>query len=245
VLGSKAVALGRALRSALLEQHGRPGLPAALSGHDADGKPTKVRHLAFVALPFVGREHADGSVKGMAIVPPRDLPDAERELLFRLIAGWEARQADGCLTLAGEGLPPVTFKRVDVATTDSARPTRWSAPSTRFVTATPIALDRNPGNLRSNVDGTAHKAAKEARETIATACEVIGLPRPSGVNISFAPLTQGAQSSTAYLSPSGGKTQRVRVHAEIHFEVPVRGPVLLGAARHFGLGLCLPVGGVS
>jgi len=33
----------------------------------------------------------------------------------------------------------------------------------------------------------------------------------------------------------------VRVHADIQFAAPVRGPLLLGAGRYFGLGLCLPV----
>lgn len=245
VLGSKAMNLARALRAALLEEHGRPGMPPALSGHEADGSPTKRPHLAFVALPFVGREHADGSVKGVAIVPPRDLSDSDREVLFRLIASWEARQAEGLLALAGEGLPPVQFRRVEIASADSARPTRWSTASTRFVTATPIALDRNPGNLRSNRDGTAFKAAQHARETISLACESIGLPRPSEVEISFAPLVEGAQASTTYLANRAGKAQRVRVHAELCFDQLVQGPVLLGAFRHFGLGLCLPVGGAS
>lgn len=242
IFGSRTADLTRVLRAALLEQHGVPGMPLALSGHDPDGRPTNQPHLAFVALPFVGAGHADGSIKGVAIVPPRDLSPADQELLFRLIAQWESKQPDARITLAGPGLPPVLFKRVEVATTEAARPMRWCRASKRFVTATPIALDRNPGNLRSNLDRTAHKAAEEARATIAASCEAIGLPRPVEVEISFAPLLQGAQSSGAYLAARSGKTQRVRVHAELRFDVPVRGPLLIGAGRHFGLGLCLPVG---
>jgi CRISPR-associated protein Csb2 len=34
---------------------------------------------------------------------------------------------------------------------------------------------------------------------------------------------------------------RVPIHADIRFELPVKGPLLLGAGRYFGLGLCLPV----
>lgn len=242
VVGSKSVDLTRALRAAILEQHGKPGMPPSLSGHDSTGKPTTQPHLAFLALPFVGSEYADGSIKGVAIVPPRELSEADRELLYRLIAQWERDQPEGRLTLAGPGLPPVTFKRVAVPALEAARPTRWCQSSTRFITATPIALDRNPGNLRSNLERTAHKAAEEARESIAASCESIGLPRPSGVEISFAPLLQGGQSSMAYLAARAGKAQRVRIHAELRFDEPVRGPLLIGAGRHFGLGLCLPVG---
>lgn len=242
IQSSRTADLARALRGALLERHGQPGMPAALSGHEADGRPTTQPHLAFVALPYVGSEHADGSVKGMAIVPPRLFTRSDQVLLYRLIAQWEQAQPDGCLTLAGKGLPPVVFKRVEVASLESSRPRRWSRQSNRFVTATPIALDRNPGNLRSNFERTAHKAAEDAEATIADSCEAIGLPRPSNVEISFAPLLQGAQAATAFLAARPGKPQRVRVHAEIKFAENVCGPVLIGAGRHFGLGLCLPMG---
>ena len=119
----------------------------------------------------------------------------------------------------------------------------WARPSRRFVTATPVALDRNPGNLRSNRDGTATRAAREAQQCIADACERIGLPRPSYVEVSLEPVLQGSQPVRAFPPWPGtpGRPPRVRVHAEIRFSGPMRGPVLLGAGRYFGLGLCLPV----
>jgi len=39
---------------------------------------------------------------------------------------------------------------------------------------------------------------------------------------------------------TGSGTPRACVHAEIEFTEPVRGPVLVGAGRYFGYGLCLP-----
>ena len=36
------------------------------------------------------------------------------------------------------------------------------------------------------------------------------------------------------------KHQRVKVHARLEFPMPVAGPVLLGAGRYYGLGLCRP-----
>ena len=236
----------QALRAALIEQHGNQPLPSALSGHGPDGRMTDLPHLAFVALPFVGHAQADASVQGCAIIVPRDLVDADRELLFRLVAGWERTRAvdpGGTVELASNGLPPVRFVRVEVPSKESLVPSRWCRPSRRFLTATPVALDRNPGNLRSNLERAAHKAAIEAQQTIASSCERIGLPRPVSVEVSFAPLLSGAQHASAFRSwpDRPGRTPRVRVHAEIRFEVPVRGPLLLGAGRHFGLGLCLPV----
>jgi CRISPR-associated protein Csb2 len=243
-VASRATDLARALRGALIELHGNQDLPATLSGH-AEGSPTEQPHVAFVPLPFVGNEHADGALMGCALVLPRELAKNDREMLFRLVAKWEKERCDqrGNLTLAGRTLPPFIVRRVDVSAKAALDPARWCRVSKRFVTATPIALDRNPGKLRSKQDGTARKAALEAQQSISDAClRIVGV-RPSSVEVSLAPLLPGAQHVRDFLPWPGrlGRTPRVRVHADIRFEVRVRGPLLLGAGRYFGLGLCLPV----
>lgn len=243
-VSSRSTDLAQALRGALLEQHGNKGLPATLSGH-AENAPTEQPHVAFVPLPFVGYEHADGAIVGCAVVLPRQLPTSDRETLLRLIANWEKERSDkrGNLTLAGGSLPPFLVRRVDVSAKVALDPMRWCGASRRFITATPIALDKNPGNLRSNQGGTAHKAAMEAQQSINDAClRVVGV-RPVSVEVSIAPLLPGAQHVRHFLPWPGrpGRTPRVRVHADIRFEERVCGPLLLGAGRYFGLGLCLPV----
>lgn len=241
---SRATDLARALRAALIEVHGNQDLPVTLSGHAANG-PTEQPHVAFVPLPFVGNEHADGALMGCALVLPCELTKNDRELLLRLVAKWEKERANqqGNLTLAGGTLPPVLVRRVELSAKAALDPTRWCRAATRFVTATPIALDKNPGNLRSNQDGTAHKAALEAQQNISDACLRVVGARPSAVEVSLAPLLPGAQHVRDFLPWPGrpGRIPRVRVHADLRFEVPVRGPLLLGAGRYFGLGLCLPV----
>lgn len=243
-VASRATDLARALRGALIEAHGNQVLPATLSGHAKNG-PAERPHVAFVPLPFVGHEHADGSLMGCALVLPHEIPKHDRDLLLRLVANWEKTRGDdlGNLTLAGGTLPPYVVRRVDVSAKAALDPRRWCRASRRFITATPIALDRNPGNLRSNREGGAHKAAQEAQKTIGDACErVVGI-RPCSVEVSLAPLLTGAQHVRFFLPWPGrpGLTPRVRVHADIRFEAPVLGPLLLGAGRYFGLGLCLPV----
>lgn len=245
-LASRTTDLARALRSGLIEVHGNQDLPATLSGHAENG-PTEQSHVAFVPLPFVGHEHADGALMGCALVLPRELPRDDRELLLRLVAKWEKERGNdrGELTLAGGTLPPFHIRRVDVSDKAALDPMRWSRSSARFITATPIALDKNPGNLRSNQEGTARKAALEAQYCIADACLRTVGTRPVSVEVSLAPLLSGAQHVREFLPWPGrsGRTPRVRVHADIRFEQRVRGPLLLGAGRYFGLGLCLPVEG--
>lgn len=245
-ISSRSTDLARALRDALLEQHGDKGLPATLSGH-AENAPTEQPHVAFVPLPFVGYDHADGAILGCALVLPRQLPTSDHETLLRLVSKWEMERSDklGNLTLAGGSLPPINVRRVDVLMKRSLSPELWCRASTRFITATPVALDKNPGNLRSNQDGTAHKAALEAQHSISDAClRVVGV-RPASVEVSLAPLLLGAQHVGDFLPWPGrpGRTPRVLVHADIRFEERVYGPLLLGAGRYFGLGLCLPVEG--
>lgn len=149
-----------------------------------------------------------------------------------------AHAAGGLCHHAGLGQIPCWTR--SKATLD---PARWCRAFTRFITATPIALDKNPGNLRSNKDGTSRKAAFEAQQSIGEAClRVVGV-RPCSVEVSLAPLLPGAQHVRHFLPWPGrrGRIPRVRVHADIRFDEPVVGPLLLGAGRYFGLGLCLPV----
>jgi CRISPR-associated protein Csb2 len=243
-VSSRSTDLARALRGALLELHGSTGLPETLSGH-AGGAPTEQPHVAFVPLPFVGHEHADGAIMGCALVLPHRLPARDRETLLRLVARWERERADerGNLTLAGGSLPPLAVRRVEVSAKRSLSPELWCKASTRFITATPIALDKNPGNLRSNLQGTALRATLEAEHCISDACQRVVGVRPVSVEVSLAPLLPGGQHVRDFLPWPGrpGRTPRVRVHADIRFSEPVRGPLLLGAGRYFGLGLCLPV----
>lgn len=242
-VSSRTTDVARAMRGALLEQHGEKGMPAVLSGH-VESAPIEQPHVAFVPLPFVEHEHADGAVMGCALVLPRELAKNDRELLLRLIAKWEKERSEhGKLTLAGGTLRPFIVRRVEVSAKTALNPRRWCRPSTRFVTATPIALDKNPGNLRSNRAGTARKAALEAQQNISDACHRVVGTRPSSIEVSLAPLLTGAQHVRDFLPwpARPGRTPRVRVHADIRFDVAVSGPLLLGAGRYFGLGLCLPV----
>jgi len=249
-LASRGIDLAISLRRALFEADGEESLPPVLSGHDATGKKSTQAHLAFVALPWVGHAHADGSVQGLALIVPRSIAPSERTTLMRLLAKWENERGDkdddyaielGTASDLGRSLR-VRIRRVEMSSKATLNAARWCKPSRRFVTATPIALDRYPGNLRSNVGRTAHKAAAEAESSIKDAFERIGLPRPS-VSISLAPLLSGAQHVRQFAPwpPQPGRARRIRVHAEVEFSEPVCGPVLIGAGRYFGLGLCLPV----
>jgi CRISPR-associated protein Csb2 len=226
-----------------------------LTGHGADGGPLAGDHLAIVPLPFVAHRQAgaalhsaSGTILGIALVLPTGATDAERRELYRRIAAWEAsaRLEDEDtptlrLTLGAAGVLEV--ERVDqdgVAAT--LRAATWCRPSRRWASATPIALDRNPGDLHARDPQKLATAIAEAEDTVRRACVRIGLPEPEEIDVlPAAPLSGAAKSRHYPPFPHGeGKTRRVLTHVRLNYRTAVRGPILLGAGRYLGLGLLRP-----
>jgi CRISPR-associated protein Csb2 len=243
---TRGVDVARTLRKALMAAFGE-GAPEILSGHRPAGEPSERPHLAFVPLPFVAHERADGSLLGAALVLPRGATREERKAVFTALDNWERSLRRGDeesprlpvhLGRAGE----LWLERAEgEASQTTLRAGTWCAASTLWATATPLALDRNPGDLRSSDPAKEAAAYAEAEASVARACEHIGLPRPARVTVTPAAPLAGGDKARQFPGFQTGGTQRVLVHATLVFAAPVRGPVLLGAGRYFGLGLCRPL----
>ena len=118
----------------------------------------------------------------------------------------------------------------------------YTRPAQIFATVTPIALDRH---LKEKGETRVEEAAAQ----IAGCCGNIGLPKPEAVIPDKHSAIEGAPS--AY--PSGKSPRwtnwrltpslaiRQLMHAVIRFAEPVEGPLMLGAGRFVGLGLCRPL----
>lgn len=241
---TQAVTVARALRGSLVRFAPDPQ-DEVLSGHRGDGRPTDKPHAAFVALPFVGREHADGRLMGCAIVLPRDVDGGSRRNVLASLGEWE--EHSGRLTLGRAGA--VSCRRVvgrSTLATLGREP--WSRRSRTWATVTPIALPKHPGDLFASSAPRRARAWDRAEEQVRDACKHSGLPDPESVVVTTGPLVVGSQPAgvfPAFRQPASGGpgTARALVHAAIHFPQEVEGPVLLGAGRYFGLGLFRPVGG--
>lgn len=245
---TRAVDVARAVRSALLSSHG-PDAPEMLSGHGSPGQPSKHAHVAIVPLPFVGNEHADGTILGVAVVVPLAATKDERNTVYRAVTNWRRQASVGP---DDESRLPVHLGAVgtlefalldDIGPQSTLRAKTWCARARSWATATPIALDRNPGDMRSRDPEVESAAYAAAQQTIARACEHIGLPSPSSVTALPAAPLSGAAKARQFPVYAAGKppVQRVLVHARIEFERPVEGPLLIGAGRYLGLGLLRPV----
>ena len=242
---TRAEDLAKAMRAAVLHYAEDP-TPEDVSGHAQDGRPTAAPHVAFLPLPYVGFEHADGRLVGIAASVPKASSSVSRRALYRAIGRWEkASQGPLKLTLGASGIVELSRLR-GPATLISLRSRVWHRPSCRWASATPVALPRHPGRLARGAWATRVRAWKQAEAAVRTACTHVGLPEPSAVHVSLNPFIAGARVATRFpvFSQKGRDGKPVRrqlVHAQVTFEHPVAGPLMLGAGRFIGLGLMRPL----
>jgi CRISPR-associated protein Csb2 len=242
--------LARQVRRALMSFADQP-VHEVISGHRPDGAASEHPHLAVVPLPVVTGPHADGALIGIALALPRGIDDAARGAVMRAIARFEEAHR----TEDDEGVPAIpillgdagtlTLRR-DVWSEDrraTLRPATWTGPARRWASATPIALDRNPGDLHDADPERRRAAFREATDGVIEAVRRMGLPAPIEVDVLRSCVLPGTAKPLHHprFPIERQRPQRVLVHARLVFGEPVGGPILLGAGRYQGLGLLLPV----
>ena len=210
-----AMKLAEATRSAAMSLAANP-LPAALHGHTDD------KHVAFAALPFVGSRHADGHLMGVAALLPSGLDPAARRAVFKALV--ELKD----IKLGALGVWEVE-RLVGEHHIWTLKPATWRRPARVWTTATPLILDRFP------------KKNLCAEKIVAKGCERAGLPIPIVELSRYARLTGAPPSWEFPNRRKDTEPRRLTTHATLTFDQPVRGPLLLGAGRFFGLGLFLPL----
>lgn len=186
-----------------------------LSGHKAAGEPATEPHVAFAALSNVGGEFSDGHLVGLAVVLPLSISRTDRRKTLQACADIDV------LNFEGLGEWRVEMANFDIRQT-TLKPETWMRPSKIWTTATPILLDRYP------------KKKDSIPDLLMAACERAGLPVPCKVTFNAYSDLTGAPPVFAY------KLERYALHATFEFDRKVRGPVLVGAGRFFGMGLMKP-----
>ena len=226
--------LANKLRNAVVKHCPEP-VPEWVSGHTPDGRPSQEPHLAFLPLPFVGSEHADGHLLGFALAIPKSVDQSEQRRCLGPVLGFDedgsprrvhlyhGANFEWLLEMEDRASPPIAL-RSEV----------WTRPARRWATVTPIVFDRHPKG--SGREGQAERMVEEA-------CERIGLPRPVDAVLSQVSLHIGVPHSRSFPAmrrkSDNGRLQHV--HTVVTFPEPVAGPVIMGAGRYRGYGLCRPV----
>ena len=204
--------------------------PEVISGHGPAGQPSTKPHLAYVPLPDVGHEHADGHLLGVAVLVPSRLDDSETRKCIAAIAA----AMNGSLVMGRIGAWTVESEPPNEPSRKALDPLSWTRASRRWATVTPIVLDQFP------------KAEGDAEAVIALACERLGLPRPRDVLAMPVSPVLGVPAAREFPAepPREGKPKRWHTHAVISFDEEVAGPVVVGAGRYQGYGFCRPHPGV-
>lgn len=196
-----------------------------LHGHHAGD----VVQCAVLALPFVDAERADGHLLGVAVAIP-DLPVDDRAVVAAALP-----QAGDVMEVTAGPLGVLSLRRISPLDTShrsqGLQPQRWIGPARSWITCLPMVLDRFLKET-SDIEAEVRRAVINSR-----------FPEPETMWISRRPLLRGGPD----LAP--GDTIRRRTdtavrpyrHVALRFAQPVRGPVVVGSMRHYGLGLCAPV----
>lgn len=229
-----APALVHRWREAILSQSNDLPDPVRelLSGHAADSAPREGPHLAFLPLAFVGHPHADGRILGMGLVLPEAISMDDRRDALRAIARVRRLPLGplGAWKVAAEtrASPPWNL-RADVWTAHPHGATHWS-------TVTPVVFDRHP----KTDDRAAYQ--REVAAMIAIACTRIGLPEPREVIVTQVSAHLGVPPAFQFprLKRKDGSERR-HAHAILVFDQPAVGPVVIGAGRYRGYGVCRPI----
>ncbi|OQW86390.1 MAG: type I-U CRISPR-associated protein Cas5/Cas6 [Rhodoferax ferrireducens] len=194
-----------ALRRAVLS---RLGDTAPLIAHGHAATP----HMAWVGLPNLS-DYGDGTLIGLAMVIPNNCDPLERAHCIAAV-----------LQISHIMLAGVRFNLTQPTAAMSLHERTWSRPARRWVSATPVVLDRFP------------KGTVTAEDIVAQGCVRAGYPLPTRVT----------WSQTSDLAMPPAREFRLRkpgglfAHAVLEFDQPVQGPMLVGRERYFGLGLFLP-----
>lgn len=193
-------------RRAVLSKLG-DAAPLLAHGH------AKEMHMAWLGLPNLS-DYGDGTLLGLAMAVPKRCDSSER-----------AQCVAAMLSVDHIMMAGIRFNLARPTAAMSLHELTWSRPARRWVSATPVVLDRFP------------KGAKlSAEEIVAQSCERAGYPRPIKVEL----------SQVCAIAMPAAREFRLRkpgalfAHAMLEFEHAVSGPVLVGKERYFGLGLFLP-----
>jgi len=199
----------------------------------ANGRGSNKSNVRFIPLAVVGHSCADGRLLGMALALPHRVAPERRHCISTAL---ERIRKDG-LKLGRCGswrIQPITSRRPS----HNLLPETWTGQpqgATDWATVTPIALDHH---VEATDPATRRK---ETDAMIRLACRQAGLPEPCEVIDTVVSAHFGVPPARAFPSFREQGHARRHCHAILTFAEPVRGPILLGAGRHCGYGLCRPM----
>lgn len=211
-------------------------IPSVLSGYSKDCRPFESPHLAFMSLPFVHptQRHADGAIKGLGILIPRDL--GGEPSVLRLLARALSRLQDSEMPILGIGRWRLKETQADAPRLATLDRTTWTKRSRNWTTATPMVFGRFP---KPRSGGEAKVVLESLRLAGIDDSNVVEIITDMHASLHGAPPIWHFRPSrkNARLAESRAWMR----HVTLRFDQPVSGPLALGALRYFGMGLMRPM----
>lgn len=187
-----------------------------VSGHQPKGQENQ--RLSYVPLPSIGHEHADAKHRRVLVVLPFNDDGRVLPIISRM-AG------DELISLTGE-----TMAWISKAETDAVL-ARYLSESKTWLSVTPVILH---GMVSDNGRFRYRKAEKLILQAIVESGYDVGCIEE--FSYQPAPFWGGAGAAIRAQVPkhlSGWP----RYHVRLVFKQPIKGPVLAGIGRHYGLGV--------
>jgi len=210
-------------RAAILSLLG-DGAPAVLTGHAESGPPLNAPHIAYAPLANVEHSHADGSIKGIAVVLPHGIGEAD----VRRLESAMGRLRTLHFGARGEIAVRLVGREDELKSLDFRRYTRGA---TTWASVTPVALSAHPKPKKGLTD----------EAVVLRDFARLGLPTPAELHLQSVSYVRGGvragDSSRHGVSSIAGRRLR---HVFVRFSERVQGPILVGAGRYMGFGLLLP-----
>ena len=215
------------VRKAIMDLYPNP-IPEIISGHDTFGEPLKKPHLAITPFLDVGHNYADGHIMGFALWLPHNVSTEIIETLENALVEFHS------ITLGRFGMWGIGRVTGDLAAraAKGLRSETYIEAHDTWASVTPVVFGRYP--KKSQIG-----PGKDGGKVFAELCEMIGLPKPIEARLGPVSALSGTPMASEFVSPEKF-ANRLRAHVWLRFAEPVRGPVLIGAGRFIGFGLCRP-----
>ncbi len=227
-------------------------------------------HMALIPLPHVSHAHADGHLLGVGVVFPRSVDRKDRgQVLGKLLMEEQTKKPTRVVELKLERLGEWKVKKSawDDEYKHALDPLEWTAfpkGARTWASVTPVVLDKFPKTDRRKPDERLAWEA-EVRQIVRKSCTRIGLPEDVLIDVDTTSWHLGSPRAVGKRRPlrgqaasdrdadaalgdgfpsypaKGSNGPRPQVHVWLRFQEPVIGPVLLGAGRYLGYGLCKPL----
>lgn len=202
-----------------------PLVRALVSGHEPDGKASDAPHLAYVPVAS-----SEGGLAAVAAALPRAVERSTRDAVLQLLGRVVELRLGGlgvwCLQYLPPKLAPVVFGRLSSYTAYPGGARCWAS-------LTPVSFDRHP-KVRAG-----DSATSGLLDMVRQSCKAIGLPEPTRIRLSGPSFHGGFPAAGVFpLLVRKDGTARQQAHVWLEFAEPIVGPVLLGAGRYRGYGVC-------